>query len=126
MTITLNETGTATPLPKVAPDMKQADLLEPVCVADHLDDVVFSVWQVCRLAGITKMQLNYWTDRAAIRTLGGKQRLYDLDAVRLLLLIKQGRDLGFGVPTAIIAAREYVQRSTYTRPDTPINAPQAA
>ena len=90
--------------------MKQVDLLEPVRIADHLDGVVFAVWQVCRLVGITKMQLNYWTERAAITTAGGKQRLYDASAVELLMLIRQGRDLGFDVPTAIRAAHEFLQR----------------
>jgi len=91
--------------------MKQFDLLEPVCVGDHLDGVVFAVWQVCRLVGITKMQLNYWTDRAGIETAGCKQRLYDAGAVEFLMLIKQGRDLGFDVPTAIEAAHAFVERS---------------
>ena len=29
------------------------------------------------MAGITKMQLDYWTQRGDIPTLGNKQRLYD-------------------------------------------------
>ena len=80
-------------------------------LVDHLDGVVFAVWQVCRLVGITKMQLNYWTERATITTAGAKQRLYDASAVELLMLIKQGRDLGFDVPTAIRAAHEFLRRS---------------
>jgi DNA-binding transcriptional MerR regulator len=91
--------------------MKQVDFLEPVRIADHLDGVVFAVWQVCRLVDITKMQLNYWTERAAISTAGSTQRLYDANAVELLMLIKQGRDLGFDVPTAIEAACEFLRRS---------------
>jgi DNA-binding transcriptional MerR regulator len=106
--------------------MKQVDLLEPVRVADHLDGVVFSVWQVCRLVEITKMQLNYWTERTAIKTFGGKQRHYDADSVELLMLIKQGRDLGFGVPTAIEAAREFRQRSRLERRSDTAADPQAA
>jgi DNA-binding transcriptional MerR regulator len=106
--------------------MKQMDLLEPVRVADHLEEVEFGVWQVCRLAGITKMQLNYWTDRAEIHTVGSKQRLYDVDAVKLLLLIKQGRDLGFDVPTAVVAAREFVQQDSQPQSDAHLAVPQAA
>ena len=36
---------------------KQSDLLEAVSVADRVGELQFTVGQVCRMAGITKMQL---------------------------------------------------------------------
>ena len=48
--------------------------LEPVDIAAHLDRVELYLGQVCRLAGISKMQLDYWTNKAQIPTSGKKQR----------------------------------------------------
>jgi DNA-binding transcriptional MerR regulator len=53
------------------------------------------------------MQLDYWTNKAQIPTKGKKQRLYDLDAVELVMLIKQGRDKGLNLGDAIEAARAF-------------------
>ena len=90
--------------------IRQSDLLSAVSVADRVDDLQFTVGQVCRIAGITKMQLDYWTERGDIPTQGRKQRLYDAPAVEMVMLIKQARDLGFDVNAAIGAAREFVER----------------
>ena len=87
--------------------VKQSDLLEAVSVADRVGELQFTVGQVCRMAGITKMQLDYWTVRGDIPTQGKKQRLYDSHAVETVMLIKQARDLGFDVNAAIAAAKEY-------------------
>ena len=87
--------------------IRQSDLLSAVSVADRVDDLQFTVGQVCRIAGITKMQLDYWTVRGDIPTQGKKQRLYDSHAVETVMLIKQARDLGFDVNAAIAAAKEY-------------------
>lgn len=65
--------------------------------------------QVCDLAGISKMQLDYWTTKASIPTSGRKQRIYDYDAIVLVLLIKQARDCGMGLPAAIEAAQSFMQ-----------------
>jgi DNA-binding transcriptional MerR regulator len=86
---------------------RQVDLLEDVSVAERVTDLEFTVGQVCRIAGITKMQLDYWTQRGAIPTRGNKQRLYDSRAVETVMLIKQARDLGFDVNAAISAAKEF-------------------
>ncbi len=83
------------------------DLLEPVDVARHLQKLELSLGQVCRVAGVSKMQLDYWTTRARIPTKGRKQRLYDLDAVETVLLIKQGKDKGLSLQAAIDAARRF-------------------
>jgi DNA-binding transcriptional MerR regulator len=90
--------------------VRQSDLLSAVSVADRVDELQFTVGQVCRIAGITKMQLDYWTERGNIPTHGRKQRLYDSRAAEMVMLIKQARDLGFDVNAAIAAAREFVQR----------------
>ena len=76
-------------------------------VANRVVDLEFTVGQVCNIAGITKMQLDYWTVRGDIPTHGKKQRLYDAHAVEIVMLIKQARDLGFDVNAAIAAAKEY-------------------
>ena len=73
---------------------RQSELLEDVSVASRVVDLEFTVGQVCRIAGITKMQLDYWTVRGDIPTQGKKQRLYDSHAVETVMLIKQARDLG--------------------------------
>jgi DNA-binding transcriptional MerR regulator len=81
--------------------------LEPVDMAAHLDNLELYLSQVCRLAGISKMQLDYWTNKAQIPTKGRKQRIYDRRAIETVMLIKQGRDKGLGLAAAIDAARRF-------------------
>ena len=83
------------------------DLLEPVDIARRLRVLELSLGQVCRVAGISRMQLDYWTTKARIPTKGRKQRLYDLDAVETVLLIKQGKDKGLSLQAAIEAAERF-------------------
>ena len=71
---------------------KQVDLLEPIDMAEHLDKLELYLGQVCAVAGISKMQLDYWTNKAQIPTKGKKQRIYDMDAVETVMLIKQAKD----------------------------------
>ena len=87
--------------------MRQVDLLEPVDLTSRLNRLELSLGQVCAVAGITKMQLDYWTTKAAIPTHGRKQRAYDMRSVELVMLIKQGRDKGLGLSAAIDAARRF-------------------
>jgi DNA-binding transcriptional MerR regulator len=53
------------------------------------------------------MQLDYWTTKAEIPTKGRKQRVYDMQAVEMVMLIKQAKDKGLNLGAAISAAREY-------------------
>ena len=69
---------------------RQVDLLEPVNLADHLDKVELYLGQVCQIAGISKMQLDYWTNKAQIPTKGKKQRIYDIEALETVMLISTG------------------------------------
>jgi MerR HTH family regulatory protein len=85
----------------------QVDLLEPIDLAEHLDKLELYLGQVCQVAGISKMQLDYWTTKAQIPTKGRKQRIYDIDAVETVMLIKQARDKGLNLNAAIDAAREF-------------------
>src|SRR5499427_7839648 len=89
---------------------RQVDLLEPINLADHLDKVELYLGQVCQIAGISKMQLDYWTNKAQIPTKGRKQRIYDLDALETVMLIKQGKDKGLNLGAAIEAARRFKAR----------------
>jgi MerR-like DNA binding protein len=91
------------------------DLLEPVDLATNLQRVDLYLGQVCEVAGISKMQLDYWTNRAQIPTKGKKQRLYDRDALELVMLIKQGKDKGLNLGAAIDAAHRF--RNTTTSSD---------
>jgi DNA-binding transcriptional MerR regulator len=91
-----------------------ADLLEPVDVRDHLAGLELTLGQVCQVAGISKMQLDYWTQKAAIPTHGRKQRTYDLAAVEMVLLIKQAKDRGLSLSAAIAAVDEFRRRRTGT------------
>ena len=86
---------------------KQVDLLEPIDMVDHLGKVELYLGQVCAIAGISKMQLDYWTNKAQIPTKGKKQRIYDIDAIETVLLIKQGKDKGMSLGAAIEAARAF-------------------
>src|ERR1700750_1789256 len=90
--------------------MRQVDLLEPVSLDDRLPMLELYLGQVCSLAGITKMQLDYWTTKADIPTKGRKQRVYDMEAVELVMLIKQAKDKGLNLGAAISAAREFQMR----------------
>ena len=86
---------------------RQVDLLEPVNLSEHFDKLELYLGQVCRVAGISKMQLDYWTNKAQIPTTGRKQRIYDMAAVETVMLIKQAKDKGLNLGTAIEAAREF-------------------
>ncbi len=86
---------------------RNVDLLEPINLADHLEKVGLYLGQVCQIAGISKMQLDYWTNKAQIPTRGRKQRIYDLDAVETVMLIKQAKDKGLNLGAAIEAARTF-------------------
>ncbi len=63
-------------------------------MSEHLDKIELYLGQVCQIAGISKMQLDYWTNKAQIPTKGKKQRIYDMDAVETVMLIKQAKDKG--------------------------------
>ena len=86
---------------------KQIDLLEPINLSEHLEKIELYLGQVCQIAGISKMQLDYWTNKAQIPTKGKKQRIYDMDAVELVMLIKQAKDKGLNLQAAIDAARRF-------------------
>jgi DNA-binding transcriptional MerR regulator len=84
--------------------------LRPLDLSEHLDKLELTLGQVCRVAGITKMQLDYWTLKARIPTRGKKQRLYDADALETVMLIKQAKDKGLNLGAAIDAARAFKSR----------------
>ena len=90
----------------------QVDLLEPIDLASHLDKLELYLGQVCRVAGISKMQLDYWTQKAEIPTHGRKQRTYDMLSVETVLLIKQAKDRGLSLSAAITAVQEFQARRT--------------
>jgi DNA-binding transcriptional MerR regulator len=89
-----------------------ADLLQAVDVRDHLLGLELTLGQVCQVAGISKMQLDYWTQKAEIPTHGRKQRTYDMASVETVLLIKQAKDRGLSLSAAITAVQEYQERRT--------------
>jgi DNA-binding transcriptional MerR regulator len=91
--------------------MRQVDLLEPVDLDGPLERLELYLGQVCAVAGVTKMQLDYWTTKASIPTSGRKQRVYDMHAVELVMLIKQAKDKGLNLQAAIEAAREFQART---------------
>jgi hypothetical protein len=92
-----------------------AMVLQPVDFRELAPRLHLYLSQVCELAGISKMQLDYWTTKASIPTSGRKQRIYNYDSIVLVLLIKQGRDLGLGLPDAISTAREFIATSSATK-----------
>ena len=86
---------------------RQVDLLEPIDFSEHLGKMKLYLGQVCQIAGISKMQLDYWTNKAQIPTKGRKQRIYDIDALETVMLIKQAKDKGLNLGAAIEAARNF-------------------
>ena len=90
---------------------RQVDLLEPIDLAEHLGKVELYLGQVCQIAGISKMQLDYWTNKAQIPTKGKKQRIYDIDALETVMLIKQAKDKGLNLGAAIDAARRFREQN---------------
>jgi DNA-binding transcriptional MerR regulator len=94
---------------------RQVDLLEPVDISEHLDKIELYLGQVCAVAGISKMQLDYWTNKAEIPTKGRKQRIYDMDAVETVMLIKQAKDKGLNLQTAIEAAHQFKEQKSGAR-----------
>jgi len=98
---------------------RQVDLLEPIDLAEHLAKVELYLGQVCQIAGISKMQLDYWTNKAQIPTKGKKQRIYDIDALETVMLIKQAKDKGLNLGAAIDAARRFRERSAENSPAAP-------
>ena len=95
---------------------RQVDLLEPIDLAEHLGKVELYLGQVCQIAGISKMQLDYWTNKAQIPTKGKKQRIYDIDALETVMLIKQAKDKGLNLGAAIDAARRFRERAAENPP----------
>ena len=85
----------------------ELNILEPIDLSDHLEKMELYLGQVCQIAGISKMQLDYWTNKAQIPTKGRKQRIYDMDALETVMLIKQAKDKGLNLGAAIAAARRF-------------------
>jgi len=98
---------------------RQVDLLEPIDLVEHLGRVELYLGQVCQIAGISKMQLDYWTNKAQIPTKGKKQRIYDIDALETVMLIKQAKDKGLNLGAAIDAARRFRERAAAARGPAP-------
>ena len=87
---------------------RQADLLEPINLAEHLDKVELYLGQVCQIAGISKMQLDYWTNKAQIPTKGQASSASTTSTrVETVMLIKQAKDKGLNLGAAIEAARRF-------------------
>src|SRR5205823_7252770 len=97
---------------RAMPVSRQVDLLEPIDLAEHLEKIELYLGQVCQIAGISKMQLDYWTNKAQIPTKGKKQRIYDIDALETVMLIKQAKDKGLNLGAAIEAARSFRELRT--------------
>ena len=89
---------------------RNVDLLEPVNLAERLEKVELYLGQVCQLAGISKMQLAYWTNKAQHPPKGKQQRIYDIEALETFMLIKQAKVKGLNLGAAIEAARRYRER----------------
>ena len=94
---------------------KQVDLLEPIDMAEHLDKIELYLGQVCAIAGISKMQLDYWTNKAQIPTQGQEAADLRHGAVETVMLIKQAKDKGLNLGAAIDAARRFRDRQPTAR-----------
>jgi DNA-binding transcriptional MerR regulator len=79
------------------------DLRDVIALGGRIDTLELTVGQVCRTAGVSKQQLDYWTLKARIPTLGNKQRLYDLASLKTILQIKQSLASGRTLAATIAA-----------------------
>ncbi len=61
-----------------------------------------------------------WTNKAQIPTKGKKQRIYDIDALETVMLIKQAKDKGLNLGAAIDAARRYREMKQEERQPVPM------
>ena len=86
---------------------RQVDLLEPIDLSEHLDKIQLYLGQVCQIAGISKMQLDYWTNKAQIPTQGRSSGSTTWTRVETVMLIKQAKDKGLNLGAAIEAARRF-------------------
>lgn len=93
----------AAPLELVAADEAAGVLRDVIELDACLDDLQLTVGQVCRVAGISKMKLDYWTVKARIATEGNVQRLYDLHALKTILLIRRSLASGRTLAAAVAA-----------------------
>ena len=107
------------------PYTTEFNILEPIDFSDHLDKVELYLGQVCQIAGISKMQLDYWTNKAKIPTKGRKQRIYDLAALETVMLIEQGKDKGLNLGAAIDAARRFRASQALERSELLVPSPAA-
>ena len=82
--------------------VKQSDLLEAVSVADRVGELQFTVGQVCRMAGITKMQPMAY---AAMSAAGPYQRPRTKSTVSWMCSRLRCERSGENQRTAIPAAR---------------------
>lgn len=96
---------------------RHVDLLEGIDFRVHAPKLRLYLSQVCELANISKMQLDYWTTKADIPTQGRKQRVYDYDAIILVMMIKQARDQGLSLPAAIDAAKQFIAEGRHLQPE---------
>src|SRR5438034_3861384 len=99
---------------------KSVDLLEPIDMVEHLGKIELYLGQVCAIAGISKMQLDYWTNKAQIPTKGRKQRIYDTHALETVMLIKQAKDKGLNLGAAIDATRKFQEQNAAVAVDEPV------
>ena len=72
------------------------------------------------------MQLDYWTNKAQIPTKGKKQRIYDIEALETVMLIKQAKDKGLNLGAAIDAAIRFRERAAAERAASPGASPDGA
>src|SRR5437762_2080473 len=86
---------------------RNVDLLEPINLAEHLDKVELYLGQVCQIAGISKMQLDYWTNKAQIPTKGKKQRMSEKEAARRGRMTKQQTEKVLTPGAAMAAGRRF-------------------
>jgi DNA-binding transcriptional MerR regulator len=59
-----------------------------------------------------RRHLDYWTNKAQIPTKGKKQRIYDIDALETVMLIKQAKDKGLNLGAAIEAAHNFREQAS--------------
>ena len=90
---------------------RQVDLLEPIDLAAHLDKIELYLGQVCQIAGISKMQFDYWTNKAQIPDQGEEaahlrhRRAGDRDADQA------GEGQGLNLGAAIEAAHRFQEEA---------------
>ena len=87
--------------------------LRPVDLSRLCQRLHLSIGATAELCGVSKRQLQYWTDRGLIQESGSSpaKRSYRWSGIEKVCLIKQGKDAGLSLEAAVAQAGAFLGRN---------------